>query len=569
MFPDANEFHLVSNGINIYLDSLGVRDINEYRWIDDYETVSFYPNRPETFLESDVAFGLTFQMIEDICFNLHIERGVTSLSHYLLTNPIDVVLEVENILWGYYTEVSFSLKCFSLEKNPCIYHQSPSFNTYVLEEELRLPISECISGMSEYPWTLKRIFYLRCKSEVETFLKHIFYDDRYSSFIFEIGNKTYFPNFIKSKNEEDVHRLLLFYDYRNCLSVKVSNSILTNLKSADKPIFASSGGYAIYPSAFLCGFANPTYFASSEEKIEEVLDALTTLNPSQKDNLNLPSDVLSGHFSNSLGEGVTFKVNNSSLYKESKLHQVGISSKMALSLFGSLDVIGKKIYLTSNDLIKELEIIEVILDKSNSIYQCSEWSILYFQCELNVSIFSLGSYYISFLIDEKVNKDTFINKASVLYDKVDFYDPLKDFNLGVDEACSYIEISLLIFSLISIIVSILLLSVCIYLHILDNQKDIGLARCLGIPKKESTKFLFSYSIIIAFISFMSAFIDLIFFSILSDFAIGSIFQMSFTFSLDLFAIIAMLVLSMSVALISSLFFSRFIIKINPLESLKR
>lgn len=571
MFPNANEFHLLSNGKNIYLDSLSVRDINEFYYLPDY-TKTFYPSRPQSMNNDEIVLGLTIQMIEDICFHLNIQRGVTSLSNYLTFNTIDVVLEVENVDWGYYTESIFALKAFSLEKNSCIYHMNLDFNSSVFEIEMGLPTTSFISGTPFYPWSLKKIYYLRSKNEPEQFLKHIFYDDKYSSYLFEIANKTYIPNFIKNKDVEDKERLLIFHNYGNGVSIRATNSILEVFKGVESPIFISGAGYMVYPNAFLSGFSLPTFFSPSEDKAIEIVDSLTTLNPNGKENVTLPDHVLNGYFSNSLSEGVTLMVDNSIKYKDARLYQIGISSKMAMTLFDTTNVVGRKIYVSANNqkdyVIKELEIIEVVNSSSNHLYQTSEWSILFFQCELGTSIFSLSPYYVSFLVNDGQKREV-VKNGSKLYKDIEFYDPLEDFNLGVDEACGYIKIILLVFSLMAIVVSILLLITCIYLHVIDNQKDIGLARCLGIPKIESTKFLFSYAIIIALISFISASFDLILFSFLSNYVIGSIFGTGFTFSLNLLSLIVMFALALGVAFITSLFFSFKITKLNPLESLKK
>ena len=52
---------------------------------------------------------------------------------------------------------------------------------------------------------------------------------------------------------------------RNGINVNISKYILSECPHLSRPIYATYGGYSIYPSAFLSGFAKPTYFSSSSE----------------------------------------------------------------------------------------------------------------------------------------------------------------------------------------------------------------------------------------------------------------------------------------------------------------
>ena len=51
------------------------------------------------------------------------------------------------------------------------------------------------------------------------------------------------------------------------------------------------------------------------------------------------------------------------------------------------------------------------------------------------------------------------------------------------------------FSIIAVVISTMLLSICNYLYILENKKDIGLVRCIGVDKSEAKKFVVTHSMI--------------------------------------------------------------------------
>ena len=148
-------------------------------------------------------------------------------------------------------------------------------------------------------------------------------------------------------------------------------------------------------------------------------------------------------------------------------------------------------------------------------------------------------------------------------------NPLCDVNESVDTVCFYITIVLIIFSAVATLISILLLTICNYLYILEGKKDIALARCIGVNKKESRKFLYYHSLIQCFISFAAACAELFMFSLVANMEIGNALSTSFHFSFNPVAFLPMFALAFSIAIISSFFMSRRINKINPIDALKQ
>ncbi len=583
-FPEANEFHMVSNGKEFVIDGLSLRNVNEYKWISDTPNMTMYPESVDEISDDEIVLGLTIEMVREICYELQIVRTVSSLSDYLLTYDVEICLEVENLSWGYYTEQMFRLKAFTLENEACIHHSNPVWNTYVIEDNLQLAPTDYISGSGKYPWTVKKIFYLKVIDDPSLFLTYAFNKDRFSSFAFEIADKSYYPNLYKNVDFLDYDRLFVFMDYRDCVPISITNLMQKYFTNINNPLYANYDGYSIYPSAFMSGFAHATYFASSKDQIESTIDTLSSLSTSNNEVTELPDGVLNGHFSNSFGDGVSFSpLENMDEYSSNlQVDDVVISTGLAQSLFGTVDVVGRTIYLAMNtsettlesgkikrDYVEgELRIIGVTDETSNIIHQLSSWSVVYFQSRLGTSIFGLGSYCVSFALENEDQMDQTIEEMSALFKDYDIYNPMEDFNLGVDEICFFIEIALLIFSLIAVVISILLLSTCSYLHILENHRDIGLARCLGISKKESTKFLFSYSLIIGSISFIYSSIEILIISFVSSYVISDMFSSSLSFSFNPWCLVAMFVLAMAVAVFSTLIFTRKLVKIDPISALK-
>lgn len=571
-FPTKNKFVITSDtNMKFDLNGFSVRDINEYRWLDSFNGV-MYPSNIDDLKESEIVLGLTINQVEDICYNLQIPRTVKTLSAFLESHSLDVCVETENRDWSYYNEVMFRIKGFSLEKESCIYHSLPWWNEYYFEEMSKLPTTNYISGSSKTPWTLKKINYLKLNCPSETFLTRSFNDESMKDYSFEISGKQYYSKLYQKRDIEEDERLFVFSKRKNNIDFNTMKIVKENFKDLTNPIYSTLGGYSIFAGSFLSGFSNPTYFAKEKDDLEEVINTLTTHSVSSEDKASLPSNVLSGHYSESMTGGVTFSPVNDERLK--KLNDIIISKGMAKVLFGETNIVGQKLEIAeiknqSNVInYSTLNVVGVIDSEKNAIYQKSEWSILFFQVYFHTSIFSLETNCISYEInDKKVVKKSLerLNKSIPDYS---FFDPLEDFNVGVDETINFIRLALLIFSISAITISILLLSTCSYLHILENKKEIGLARCLGIKKWESTKFLFSYSVLTGFVAFFLSAVELLVVTFISTRFISSILGGESVFYFNPLALVIMFLLAMSISLISSLLFSLKIVRLDPISSLK-
>ena len=108
---------------------------------------------------------------------------------------------------------------------------------------------------------------------------------------------------------------------------------------------------------------------------------------------------------------------------------------------------------------------------------------------------------------------------------------------------------------------------CNYLYTLECKKDIALARCIGLSKSESRKFLYVNSLVQCVISFVLASIELVVMSVIMNMEINNALSISFSFNFNVLSLLPMLGLSLIIACISSLLISRRINKINPLDAL--
>ena len=139
---------------------------------------------------------------------------------------------------------------------------------------------------------------------------------------------------------------------------------------------------------------------------------------------------------------------------------------------------------------------------------------------------------------------------------------------SVSEVCKYIEVALICFSTIAVVISVLLLTICNYLYVLESRKEIGLVRCLGVNKRESKKLVIAHSVISTFVSFFLSCLELILISFLIGFETSHQLGGNSIFSFNPWSVVYMFLLAFGISLLSSVFVSNQINKLDPISAMK-
>ena len=582
-FPHSNCVALADTSYYHVVEGLSARHINEFRWLDKECDEIIYPEQIDYLENDEVVLSLTIEMIRDICFQLRIERTVTSLSRYLQTKTFRIFFDLRNDNWQYSDQQIVTVRGFTLEKEPGIYHNNHLWNEYMFETRMRFPSIDSNNVGNGAPWMLRKLYYIYSDNKYQL-LNKLRMDESLEPYLFEIANTTYFPWLYSGKKAEDINRILVFSNSLSMMPMwyykyfqEVSNDI-------SRPIFGSYGGYSIYPSSLLFGFSSYMYFSPNEDSILETIDTLTSLNVEANENFTLPDDTASGHFSQSFNGGVNFVCLSDDVINgktPGDLDEIVISSALNEKLFNGngLNQTMHIAYLYSQSIdssgrihrkfkTTSVVVTGIIDSEKNQIFHHEDWPISFFQIKLDVSIFALGIN--SVMVDVKDTKDikSVVKKLKRAFPDYDINDPMSDINESVNQVCSYIQIALMCFSIIAVVISTLLLTICNYLYVLENKKDIGLVRCLGINKREARKFVITHSVIMCLISFFLSSIELFFISIIISYEMAKQLGTSFSFSFNPYALIYMFALAFSISLLSSIIISMKINRLDPLEALK-
>ena len=584
MFIDNDEMVLLNGSIQNKIKGISSRNINEFKWLDILET-NIYPREINTLENDEVILTLNSSMIRDICYTLGIKNSVSSLSDYISINSLYFYFNLANNSWDYSDQQLFKIKGFNIGPEGGIIHSNHLWNEYVFEELLRFPYINDFNITNLKPWTLIKTYYLEIRNGIDNFLECIHFDPDFENRVFEIVSNDFCPWMYKTTPYKDRTRIQIFDNKLNQMPLRLGRIINDLDDSLYCPIYGSKNGYAIYPEFMMMGFSKMAYFSSSKSLNEETVDALSYNRVYTNASTLLPDGVLCGHYSKTLQNSVIFQEIDEKLEfgdKPNTFDEIAISSKMAVDLFGVENATGKTLHcaFTTKETIYqtgevnrtfsliELKITGIVKSSRYSLFHDSYWTYGFYQSRLGFSSFDLGINSISFSVRNEKRIEKIIGKIQKAFPQYDVVSPMQDINESVGEICTYIQFALIIFSSTSIIISILLLTICNYLHAKEVKRDIGLVRCLGVNKNESRKLIHAHSFLLCLISFGLSSIELTIINFITSLEMSNLFGGTLNIGINPLSYIAMFVISMGIGILSSLFISKKDTSISAIESLK-
>ena len=578
-FPDKNNLVIANRLKYSPLSGFSARHINEYLWLEDADS-EIYPEQIDSLDEDEIVLGLNYEGLVDLCFELQIERTVRSLGDYIKKNDLHLYFDLANGEWTYSDQQIMKVVGFTLDNDLGIYHSDHLWNEYMFETRMRFPSSDALSQVDNNPWTLKKTYYLKTKENRDSFLNLLYQSKEADEFIFEIASETFYPWLYYDRDMASRDRLLVFINSMNHIPLWQIPYFRSNDSNLKEPIIANNAGYVIYPESLMMGFASTMYFSKVEDKLIEIVDQRTSTSTDGFYQEELPPSVLSGNYAKSLQNGVNFNALSKEKAESLSTNDIILSSAMFKEL--GCSEIGEEIYVATvkkqmlvdgNKLISDytiipLKVVGIIQSNKNVIYQMNNWTILFYQCLVGISSFDLQCQNLSFSLNDHQQIDRSIELAKKAFPQYEIINPLSDINESVDTVCYHITIVLMLFSMVATVISVLLLTICNYLYIIEGKKEIALARCLGVNKKESKKFLYYHSVTQCLVSFVIASVELLVVSLIANLEMSDLLSIGFSFSFNPISLLPMFGLSLFIGLFSSAIMSRRINKINPLEALK-
>ena len=186
---------------------------------------------------------------------------------------------------------------------------------------------------------------------------------------------------------------------------------------------------------------------------------------------------------------------------------------------------------------------------------------------IGVSTFELRINNFALKINDGYENES-IDKITRAFPFLEGVAPLNEVKSSVNQICDYIEAIMLIVSITSIIIASLILFLCNHLHYLEIKRDVGLVRCLGVKKSESKKFIYFHSFIMTGLSLLTSSLELVFISFVLSKVMADTLLIESTFIFNPLSLVFMSAVAILISLLSSLFISRDISKLDALSCLK-
>ena len=111
-FVDINNLAIVRENKYSVIPGFSARHINEFEWLEDVNT-TIYPKKIGKLQNDEIILALNYVTLRDLCFELQIERTVSSFTEYLLSHDMYVFFDLENDEWQYSDQQLLRLKGFT------------------------------------------------------------------------------------------------------------------------------------------------------------------------------------------------------------------------------------------------------------------------------------------------------------------------------------------------------------------------------------------------------------------------------------------------------------------------
>ena len=547
---DANNFYIKLNDINYKISSLSIRSINDYEITDLYSLTN-----------DEIVLKLTQKTIDEIALRLNIDNDIDVFKQYVYKNEVLSYLDLANLEWNYTCNVNFKIKDVILSEEDKILHSSFKFNEYVFEDVMRFDVSTNMSSIDPIPWTMKKLYYIKTNIDIaEDILNVLMVDSEFKDISFDYLENVPFNTYID--NRELSGKICLTYNVNDCIS-------LSSLEDVNNFVcYSYPNIYLLVDTFAMSSFVNATFISSDKNSILEIEENYNVYDYNLNyHKINSGNNVIQGGLLK-LGESDNLQFKNQDLFddiigkKALLLDEIVISKAVADTLFSGYhyqDILNKNInYLTvksvnrmgelySHNFEKTyLKIVGIVeCDNTFSLYHNLNYLMHFYSKRLN---FPLSSLY----VDGVVIKGDYDKQ---LEEKFMIKNPSKELLKNVDDALKYIDYGLMFFGILNCLISLVSLSLILYLFIEENRRELGLFALLGFNVKDVKKTFILMGMIIPLIAWFYTSISLFVSFCLLEYEFYNSINFS-SFSLYLKTIISLLMIVLMISpLLSNLLVS--------------
>ncbi len=512
----------INNGVNkITLKGLSIRSINEYLWLDEENSLEYYPSKPNILENDQIVLGLPYADMFQLCFQLHILRDYDHLGDYISETGLNIVFAVSNEDWNYDDEQIVEVKAVVPSSVATIYSYNHRWSEHMYEERMCFPTSD--SEDHSLPWIMQKTFYVKPVESGSAMMRQLRNDPYYERFIFEPDSYQYDQSHCKIGRLCSTRRYYVFMADKSSLSIDDIYSIKEQTE-IDSFIVGTTYSYTSYPNNMMVGFSFPFYATGTKEMADMMLDQATSLSAQDGVSENLPESVAKGSYLLPASSALTLSNDFTNLISgrpPDQTSEIVISSSLSkrwntpktihLVGFVSQEQIGTQVINEYRSV--EVKVVGVAEDSWDKLYVDSFWPIDFFRDELGMSSFLLEPTKCIFEYGDKDIVET-LTELKEKFSTYDFTDPSENISKSTEQVFDYLKVSLSMASISCFALAFILLFVTVILTILENKKEGQILFYLGLERREIER---SLNAINSLITFPSSLIAILFISMMEVF----------------------------------------------------
>ncbi len=517
-FCDDNDFYAVQGSKSLHLQGFSMRSINDYQWLDCNKDVLFYPATPAMMDWDDIALGLTYANMFQLCYGLGIERSFESLGAYLNENPLPIIVNASRLEWGFQDEQIFTLVAVTQTKKNTVFHWDHLWARKILVEKMRFkPVK---MGDASSPQAIYEVPYLEFSKHPSEFLQKVRLDEKRRNLVFEKASSTFLSSLLEKGDPSPYNRLYVF----SCDKSGPSWADIASISEANPEIIGRDGvtSVGIFASndSVLTGTSTHLFLSPFEEEVKVVSETYGRLPYSQKDALiELPDSCRDTYiYENSAKPRLSF--DSSGLLSgtaPSSYEEIVVSSAL-FEAWGRPEEIyvAGEVYGEENDSFYDrtftlgaLKIVGVKEEQSETIYLPKDWTADFYFFVLDADPFLLEPSGAVFQIEKSQEIEPLLDKLNRSYPAYRFTSPSLEVSSTIEESLGYIKEILICFSAFSFLMSCLLFMVVLGITIKENERENKLLFALGATRRDICKSLFCHTLVSSAGALMSSILSTI------------------------------------------------------------
>lgn len=562
-FTDANMFTYISGATQQVLPGFSSRTINDFLWLEDYPTQTFFPHRIDRCGGWDeVVLGIPFSTMNSLCYGLHIPRTFQSLGDFVGQRKLQLILDIARYEWEFEDSELFTVIGVTETRYPCFFHSDPYWNRHFFLDHLKF--RSWLNEETPNPQYALELPYLSLKAPFEEVLPLLRKEETLDHLIYEMPSSYLLPSICPAGQTCSVNRLYLYgADKQGCHYGDLDEIMLKNPKIIGRtPV--TQGAYYADSDSVAMGFTGKFFLCESEEKAHSIVDLYSDL-PIQYASLMLDTidGTIDGSYLSSASSGLRLSCDLSHIEQGRApvgLEEIAISSSLDaymghpeylyVASETAAEEIGENLSRTFG--VAKLKVVGVKPSRNKTMYVPSDWAVDFFQIHLGMSAFALQPTGCVYYLDETADPKALQMSLMKDYPQYRFGSPKEDVEETMSSTLSYLGVMLSAFSLIAVTMSGLLLFVVLSIQMKENQKEDAMFYVLGISKADIAKSYACHCVIYTGIGMIIASIFLVIIEIFVKQYIASAFGGAPSNAISLSPLLTMFIAAIAFAVLISL-----------------